>query len=50
MEPQPGMFVLHATAAGWVADPEAPGSEMQELVHEGERPPGRPGSSRPTGR
>ena len=35
MEPQPGMFVLHATDAGWVADPEAPGSEMQELVHEG---------------
>ena len=35
MEPQPGMFVLHATDAGWVADPEVPGSEMQELVHEG---------------
>ncbi|HYJ61569.1 MAG TPA: cupin domain-containing protein [Actinomycetota bacterium] len=35
MEPQPGMFVIHVGDGGWVADPEVPGSEMQELVHDG---------------
>jgi uncharacterized cupin superfamily protein len=35
MEPQPGMHVLHGSADAWIPDPEVPGSEMQELVHDG---------------
>jgi uncharacterized cupin superfamily protein len=35
MEPQPGMFVARADTDEWEADPDVPGTEMHELVHEG---------------
>ena len=35
MELQPGMFVAHHDTAEFEPDPEVPGSEMHELVHDG---------------
>jgi uncharacterized cupin superfamily protein len=33
MEPHPGVFVSMTSTDDWEPDPEAPGSEMHELVH-----------------
>jgi len=35
MERRPGLFVTKADTQDWEPDPEVPGSEMHELVHEG---------------
>ncbi len=35
MQPQPGMFVSSADTTDWQPDPEVPGTEMHELVHDG---------------
>jgi len=35
MELQPGMFVTRAGTTEWESDPDVPGSEMHELVHDG---------------
>ena len=35
MEIRPGMFVAAAGDGGWVPDPDVPGTEMLELVHDG---------------
>ncbi|MEP6758244.1 MAG: cupin domain-containing protein [Actinomycetota bacterium] len=35
MEIEPGMFVSRADTTAWVPDPDVPGSEMVELVHDG---------------
>jgi len=34
MEPGKGVFVSSISATDWVEDPDVPGSEMHELVHE----------------
>jgi uncharacterized cupin superfamily protein len=34
MEVRPGMHVARGSTTEWVSDPEVPGSEMHELVHE----------------
>jgi uncharacterized cupin superfamily protein len=36
MEASPGVFVSTIATVDWVADPDVPGSEMHELVHDGE--------------
>jgi uncharacterized cupin superfamily protein len=36
MEASPGVFVSSIATVDWVADPDVPGSEMHELVHDGE--------------
>jgi uncharacterized cupin superfamily protein len=35
MEIRPGMFVSNVATDRWEADPDVPGSEMHELVHDG---------------
>jgi uncharacterized cupin superfamily protein len=35
MEPEPGMFVSRGDTTDWESDPQVPGSEMHELVHDG---------------
>jgi uncharacterized cupin superfamily protein len=35
MEPHPGVFLSNVKTEEWEPDPEAPGSEMHELVHTG---------------
>ena len=35
MEPQAGMFVARGETADWQADPDVPGTEMHELIHDG---------------
>lgn len=35
MEPQPGMFVLHGDTARFESDPDVPGCQRSELVHDG---------------
>jgi len=35
MQPQPGMFVSRGDATDWLPDPDVPGTEMHELVHDG---------------
>jgi uncharacterized cupin superfamily protein len=35
VEPQPGLFVLHGETATFESDPDVPGSQMSELVHDG---------------
>jgi len=34
MEVRPGVFTSKVSADRWEADPDVPGSEMQELVHD----------------
>ena len=34
MEARPGVFVSNISTGEWVEDPDVPGSEMHELVHE----------------
>lgn len=35
MEPHPGVFVSKISTDEWEPDPDVPGSEMHELVHDG---------------
>jgi hypothetical protein len=35
MEVKPGMFVSSGATTEWIEDPEVPGSQMHELVHDG---------------
>src|SRR5712691_8154769 len=35
MEVRPGVFLSNVNTDRWQADPDVPGSEMHELVHEG---------------
>jgi uncharacterized cupin superfamily protein len=35
MEVQPGVFVSNVDTDAWKPDPDVPGSEMHELVHDG---------------
>lgn len=35
MEPHPGVFVSKVSTDEWEPDPDVPGSEMHELVHDG---------------
>jgi uncharacterized cupin superfamily protein len=35
MEVQPGVFVSNVETDAWMPDPDVPGSEMHELVHDG---------------
>jgi uncharacterized cupin superfamily protein len=35
MEVQPGVFVSNVETDAWEPDPDVPGSEMHELVHDG---------------
>jgi len=35
MEVRPGVFVSNVNTDQWQADPDVPGTEMHELVHEG---------------
>ena len=35
MEVRPGVFVSNVETDRWEADPDVPGSEMHELVHDG---------------
>ncbi len=35
MEPLSGLFVARADTEEWEADPDVPGTEMHELVHDG---------------
>jgi uncharacterized cupin superfamily protein len=34
MEPHPGVFVTQTSTMDWEPDPDVPGSEMHELVHD----------------
>ena len=51
MEIRPGMFVSNVQADTWEPDPDVPGTEMHELVHDGKvwagltRMSGAPGPS-----
>jgi uncharacterized cupin superfamily protein len=36
VEPIPGLFVSSVSADDWTEDPDVPGTEMHELVHDGD--------------